>query len=77
MIYFLRYMLLSSLSYQNLIYSASVMLLYSDPDTTTSPAPPHLYLSTPPPPSFTPTSTEALYPIKNELNTLSSKQSMR
>ena len=52
MIYFLRYMLLSSLSYQNLIYSASVMLIYSDPDTTTSPAPPHLYLSTPPPPSL-------------------------
>ena len=75
MIYFLRYMLLSSLSYQNLIYSASVMLIYSDPDTTTSPAPPHLYLSTPPP--FTLTSTEALYLIKNELNTLSSKQSMR
>ena len=50
MIYFLRYMLLSSLSYQNLIYSASVMLIYSDPDTITSPAPPHLYLSTPPPP---------------------------
>ena len=71
-------MLLSSLSYQNLIYSASVMLIYSDPDTNTSPAPPHFYLSTySPPPPFTPTSTEALYPIKNELNTLSSKQLMR
>ena len=77
MIYFLRYMLLSSLSYQNLIYSASVMLIYSDPDTNTSPAPPHFYLSTYSPPPFTPTSTEALYPIKNELNTLSSKQLMR
>ena len=76
MIYFLRYMLLSSLSYQNLIYSASVMLIYSDPDTTTSPAPPHYILAHPPPP-FTLTSTEALYLIKNELNTLSSKQSMR
>ena len=76
MIYFLRYMLLSSLSYQNLIYSASVMLIYSDPDTTTSPAPPHLYLSTPPPP-FTLTSIEALHLIKNELNMLSSKQLMR
>ena len=77
MIYFLRYMLLSSLSYQNLIYSASVMPIYSDPDTNTSPAPPHLYLSTYSPPPFTLTSTEALYLIKNELNTLSSKQLMR
>lgn len=77
MIYFLRYMLLSSLSYQNLIYSASVMLIYSDPDTNTSPAPPHLYLSTPPPPPFTLTSIEALHLIKNELNMLSSKQLMR
>ena len=69
--------LLRSALYSAYSYLLSVMLIYSDPDTTTSPAPPHLYLSTPPPPPFTLTSTEALYLIKNELNTLSSKQSMR
>ena len=68
--------LLRSALYSAYSYLLSVMLIYSDPDTTTSPAPPHLYLSTPPPP-FTLTSIEALHLIKNELNMLSSKQLMR
>ena len=76
MIYFLRYMLLSSLSYQNLIYSASVMLIYI-PTRIPTPHPPLLIYILAHPPPFTLTSTEALYLIKNELNTLSSKQSMR